>query len=153
MTLLLEKRITLQSARYLSRVNHNVQLMILENFGVEKINEIHRIKILTSKDNVKLPYLQRLVNVVNDLVPRKTQVSVTVDSRMLNKYLELVGDFKKYAITNYEDMFKTKNCNSYCKVALNSEHMRFYLEKDIVSQELLDLVNAKNSDELRKCEK
>ena len=57
MVLLLEKRINLQAGRYLARVNHEVQVMILENFGIENINTIHMIKFLTSKDNIKLPEL------------------------------------------------------------------------------------------------
>ncbi|MCL2321867.1 MAG: ParB/Srx family N-terminal domain-containing protein, partial [Oscillospiraceae bacterium] len=48
MVLLLEKRIKLQSARYLARVNHQTQRMILEKYGIENINILHRVEFLTA---------------------------------------------------------------------------------------------------------
>ncbi|MCL2323727.1 MAG: hypothetical protein FWC47_16675, partial [Oscillospiraceae bacterium] len=64
------------------------------------------------------------------------------------KCLEMVADFKKYAITSFESTFKTKNCDKYCKVSVNYEDMKYYLEKEIISKSLLDSVLVKNREEL-----
>ena len=149
MVLVLENRIKLEAAKYLSRVNHDMQIMILENFGIEHINELHRVKYLTSQDNLMLPQLLKKIEVAKDLVPWKTRVTMVVNKYVLPKCLEMVGEFKKFAITNFENTFKTKNCDKYCKVAVNYEDMKFYLEKGIIDQSLLDLVLVKNSEELK----
>ncbi|MCL2320885.1 MAG: ParB N-terminal domain-containing protein [Oscillospiraceae bacterium] len=57
MLLVLENRIKLESAKCLARVNQDMQLMILENFGLEHINEVHRVKYLTEQNNLTLPQL------------------------------------------------------------------------------------------------
>ncbi len=153
MVLLLEKRITLQAARYLARVNHDVQLMILENFGIENINIKHRIKYLTSKDNVKLPELLKRIEVANGLVPHKTTVNVTVAKHLVPKLFDVLGEFKDYSVINYQYVFNTKNANKYCNIVYDEEHVKFYLEKEILNKKAVDLVNVKNQEELSKAKK
>ena len=150
MVLVLENRIKLEAAKHLSRVNHDMQLMILENFGIEHLNELHRVKYLTSQDNLTLPQLLSRIKVAKDLVPWKTKVTIVVNKYVAPKCLEMVGDLKKYAITNFENTFKTKNCDKYCKVSVNYEDMRFFLEKEIINKKLLDSIMVKNREELLK---
>jgi len=150
MVLVLEDRIKLESAKFLSRVNHDVQLMILENFGIEHLNEVHRVKYLTAQDNISLPQLLSRIKTAKTLVPWKTKITITVNKYVAPKCLEFVGNLKKYAITNFENTFKTKNCDSYCKVSVNYEDIKYYLENEIISQKTIDLLKVKNYDELRK---
>jgi len=148
MVLLLENRIKLEPAKCLARVNQDMQLMILENFGIEYINELHRIKYLTKEDNLTLPRLLRRINTAMELVPWKTRITIVVNKYLIEPCLKYVGDFKKYAIMNFEEKFNTKNSDEYCKVAVNYEEMKYYLEKEIINKSLLDLVFAKNREEL-----
>ncbi|MCL2321574.1 MAG: ParB/RepB/Spo0J family partition protein, partial [Oscillospiraceae bacterium] len=150
MVLLLEKRINLQAARYLARVNHEVQVMILENFGIENINTIHRIKLLTMKDNIELPELLKLIEKAKELVPFKTTIKVTVVRHLVNKFFELAADLNKYAITNYQGVFHTNNSKRYCNIAYNEEEIKYYLEKDMINLENLNIVNARNIEELHR---
>jgi len=148
MVLVLENRIKLEAAKHLSRVNHDMQLMILENFGIEHLNELHRVKYLTSQDNLTLPQLLSRIKVAKDLVPWKTKVTIVVNKYVAPKCLEMLADLKKYAITNFENTFKTKNCDKYCKVSVNYEDMKFFLEKEIINRRLFDSVLVKNREEL-----
>ncbi|MCL2321614.1 MAG: ParB/RepB/Spo0J family partition protein [Oscillospiraceae bacterium] len=150
MVLVLENRIKLEAAKCLARVNLDMQIMILENFGIDHVNELHRIKYLTKQDNLTLPQLLKRIEVAKDLVPWKTKVTLIVNKYVAPKCLEMVGELKKYAITNFESKFKTKTSDKYCKVSVNYEDMKYYLEKEIISQKLIDMVAVKNYDELRR---
>ena len=148
MVLVLENRIKLEAAKCLARVNHDMQIMILENFGIDHVNELYRIKYLTKQDNLTLPQLLSRIKTAKELVPWKTKVTLIVNKYVAPKCLEMVADFKKYAITSFESTFKTKNCDKYCKVSVNYEDMKYYLEKEIISKSLLDSVLVKNREEL-----
>jgi len=148
MVLVLENRIKLEAAKCLARVNHDMQIMILENFGIDHVNELYRIKYLTKQDNLTLPQLLSRIKTAKELVPWKTKVILIVNKYVAPKCLEMVADFKKYAITSFESTFKTKNCDKYCKVSVNYEDMKYYLEKEIISKSLLDSVLVKNREEL-----
>ena len=151
MALLLEKRINLQAARYLAKVNHDVQRMILENFGIENVNTIHMIKLLTCKDDVKLPELLSLIEAAKKLVPYKVNFKVTVVRHLVDKFFELAAGFKKYVILNFEHVFKTKNSDRYCKITFDEEQIKFYLEKNMINEKNLKMVRAKNREELQRC--
>jgi hypothetical protein len=151
MLLLLEKRIKLQAARYLARINHDVQIMILEHFGIENINTIHMIKYLTNKDNVKLPELLKRIETAKSLVPFKTTVKVTIARHLVNKFFEFAADFNRYAIINYQGVFQTKNSKKYCNIAYNEEEIKFYLENGTIHKKHFNTVNARNIEELQRC--
>ncbi|MCL2323833.1 MAG: hypothetical protein FWC47_17215, partial [Oscillospiraceae bacterium] len=149
MVLLLEKRIKLQSARYLSRVSHNTQRMILEKYGIEQVNIIHRIKFLTSDDAKTEERLQKWIDVANDLVPFTTNISVTINKDLVGEYMKLNADFNEYAMLNYEGKFQRNNSDYYFKVKFDADHMKFYSEKGYVDEKVLGKVNAKTIPELK----
>ncbi|MCL2320884.1 MAG: hypothetical protein FWC47_02120 [Oscillospiraceae bacterium] len=88
------------------------------------------------------------IEVAKGLVPWKTKVTITVNKYLIEPCLKYVLDFKKYAIMNFENKFNTKNCDKYCKVAVNYEDIKYYVEKEIINKSLLDLVMVKNREEL-----
>ena len=150
MVLLLEKRINLQAGRYLARVNHEMQVAILENFGIENINTIHRIKFLTVKDNMKLPELLEMIEKAKELVPFRTTIKITVTRHLVDKFFEFAADFNKYAIMNYQGVFHTNNSKKYCNIAYNEEEIKYYLEKDMINKNNFNIVNARNIEELHR---
>jgi len=149
MVLLLEKRIKLQSARYLARVNHKTQRMILEKYGIENINITHRIKYLTTNNARSEEQLQQSINVANTLVPFTTNLTITINKDLLGDYMKLNADFNVNAMTNYESKFQRNNSDYYFKVRFNEQDMKCYLEKDYVDAKTLGRVKAKNFTELK----
>ena len=151
MVLLLEKRINLQAGRYLARVNHEMQVAILENFGIENINTIHQIKFLTNKDNMKLPELLKKIETAKDLVPFKTTVKITVARHLVDKFFEFAASLNKYAIFNFQGVFRTKDSRKYCNIAYDEEDIKFYLEKNMINMKNFNIVNARNIEQLQRC--
>ena len=149
MVLLLEKRIKLQSARYLSRVNHETQRMILEKFGIEQINIIHRIKYLTKGNCKTEEQMENRVKTANELIPFTTNISVTLNKDLVNDYMKLAADFNVEAMRNYEGKFRRGNSDYYFKVRCNEEDMKFYLEKGLVDEKTLGIAKAKTFAELK----
>jgi len=151
MVLLLEKRINLQAGRYLARVNHEMQVAILENFGIENINTIHQIKFLTNQDNMKLPELLKKIETAKDLVPFKTTIKITVARHLVDKFFEFAADLNKYAIFNFQGVFRTKDSRKYCNIAYDEEDIKFYLEKNMINMKNFNIVNARNIEQLQRC--
>ncbi|MCL2321611.1 MAG: ParB N-terminal domain-containing protein [Oscillospiraceae bacterium] len=149
MVLLLEKRIKLQSARYLSRVNHKTQRMILEKYGIDQINIIHRVKFLTNTSCETEEQMQKKIDIANTLVPFTTNLTITINKDLLGDYMKLNADFNVNAMRNYESKFQRNNSDYYFKVRYSNEDMKCYLEKDYVDAKTLGRVRAKNFAELK----
>ena len=151
MLLLLEKRINMTAGRYLARVSHDAQIMILEHFGIENINTIHMIKLLTSKKNIKLPELLKMIETAKGMVPFKTTFKIRVSRHLVGKFFEFAAEFNKYAIYNLQGVFQTKNSKRYCNIVYNEEEIKFYLEKDMINLKNFNMVNARNIEQLQRC--
>ena len=149
MVLLLEKRIKLQSARYLARVNHQTQRMILEKYGIEQINILHRVKFLTKGNCDTEEQMEKKIVIANDLVPFTTNLTITINKDLLGDYMKLNADFNVNAMINYESKFQRNNSDYYFKVKFSNEDMKCYLEKDYVDAKTLGRVKAKNFAELK----
>jgi len=148
MVLLLEKRIKLQSARYLSRVSHDMQRLILQKLGVQNINVIHRVKYITSMDPKTENKLDEIVAAANKLVPFWTTVKITMNKDLVNEYMKMNAEFNEYAMKNYESKFRRNNSDYYFKVRYDKDHMRYYIEKEYLDENLLRRVGAKTFKEL-----
>ena len=149
MVLLLEKRIKLQSARYLARVSHDTQRMILEKYGIEQVNIIHRIKFITNEDPKTEERLAKRIEIANTLVPFTTNISVTINKDLLGDYIKLNADFNVNAMINYEGKFQRNNSKYYFNFRFSEEDMNYYLEKGYVDATTLSKINAKNFAELK----
>jgi hypothetical protein len=143
MVLLLEKRIKLQSARYLARINHETQKMILNKYGIEKINIIHRIKFLTGSEVKSEEQMEKKIEIANTLVPFTTNITVTLNKDLVNDYMKLNADFNEQAMKNYEGKFQRNNSDYYFKVKYDADHMKYYMEQDYVDSKVLGRVSAK----------
>ncbi|MCL2321463.1 MAG: hypothetical protein FWC47_05065 [Oscillospiraceae bacterium] len=84
------------------------------------------------------------------MVPFKTTIKVTVVRHLVDKFFEFAADFNKYAIINYQGVFKTKNSKKYCNIAYNEEEIKFYLEKGMINKDNFNIVNARNIEELHR---
>ena len=149
MVLLLEKRIKLQSARYLSRVSHNMQRLILEKLGIENINVIHRVKYITSTEPSSEKKLEESIAIANELVPFQTTVKVTMNKDLVNEYMKMNAEFNEYAMRNYESKYRRNNSDYYFKVRYDKDHMRYYIEKEYLDEKILGRVSAKTFKELK----
>ena len=149
MVLLLEKRVKLQSARLLARVNHQTQRMILEKYGIENINILHRVEFLTAANVKTEEGLQQRIDAANTLVPFTTNLTITINKDLLGDYMKLNADFNENAMRNFESKFQRNNSYFYFKVGVNEEEMKYYLEQDYIDAKTLGRAKAKNFDELK----
>ena len=95
------ERIKLKAALYLTRVSKELQEGILEHFGVEAVNAIFRLKLLTSNDNISLDELKKRINTVNKMTPEKTKITLEIHRTLINSLIDLLLSFKRAEAAEY----------------------------------------------------
>jgi len=148
MTLLFEKRITLQTARLLAKVNKESQITILENVNYKELNCKHRMKYITSGGNISIKDLKKRIKESESLVPYKTTFTVEIHKEALEKCANLILDMKKDITFALGAKSIVKNINEFCKVTYNKDEMKYYLEKNMIDQKVLERLTAKTLNEL-----
>jgi len=145
---LYEGKINLKAAVYLARVSKDLQEDIIKHFGVESVNAIFRLKLLTAKDNVSLDELKKRINQVNDLTPEKTRITIEVHRALLNALIDLLIMFKKREAAEYAGKTTVGKFNNVFKIKCNMEDMGYYLEKGIVNKASINKLLASNIKEM-----
>ena len=148
MTLLFEKRITLQTARLLAKVNKEVQIAILENVDYKELNCKHRMEYITKDCDTSTDEIKKRIKESQDLVPHKTTFTIEIHKDALEKCTNSILDIKKDVTVTLGSKFAVKNIDEFCKVAYNKDHMKYYLEKNMIDQTVLDRLTAKTVREL-----
>ena len=148
MTLLFEKRIDLQTARLLAKVDKQSQIAILENIDYKELKCKHRMEYITKDGNTSTENIKKRIKESKDLVPYKTTITIEVHNAALGKAIDLILDVKKNITTDLGAKFSVKNINEFCKVTYNKDQMKYYLEKNMVDQKVLDRLTAKTINEL-----
>ena len=143
-------RIKLKAALYLTRVSKNLQEDILEHFGVESVNAIFRLKLLTAKDNIKLEELKKQINVVNNLTPEKTRITLEVHRTLLNSLIDLLLAFKRAEAAEYAGKATIGKFSNVFNIKCNKEDMGFYLEKGVINEVSLNKLLAVSIQEMAK---
>jgi len=148
MTLLFEKRITLQTARLLSKVNKESQITILENINYKELNCKHRMKYITSGGNISIKDLKKRIKESESLVPYRTTFTIEIHKEALEKCANLILDMKKDITFALGAKSIVKNIDEFCKVTYNKDEMKYYLEKNMIDQKVLERLTAKTLNEL-----
>ncbi|MCL2321661.1 MAG: ParB/RepB/Spo0J family partition protein [Oscillospiraceae bacterium] len=148
MTLLFEKRITLQTARLLAKMNHESQITILENVDYKELNCKHRMKYITSVGNLSKQELKKRIKESESLVPYKTNFNIEIHREALAKCANLILDMKKDIIIALGAKVVVKDINEFCKVTYNKDDMRYYIENNIIDEKVLERLKAKTLSEL-----
>ena len=143
LTLLYEKRISLQVARCFARVSHEAQLTILNNIDFKNINNYHRIKYITGYDGNDLKEIKSRVENSKNLVPDKIKFTVEIHKKLLSKASENFIDLKKYAVTKLASVFKKDNIDQYCKIRFDKSFMGDYVSKELLDENSLKKLEAK----------
>lgn len=143
MTLLLEKRITLQIARLLAKVNTEVQKAILENMDFSELNCYLRMKFITQDDNLTIEKLKSRIEKSKELIPQKITFTIEIHKDILEKAIGSLIDIRKYAVTTLAGKFKVDNIDQYCKVRYDKENMNFYLKKKLIDEKVVGKLTVK----------
>jgi ferritin-like protein len=83
-----------------------------------------------------------------DLVPHKTTFTIEIHKDALGKCVDSILDMKKNITIDLGAKFAVKNIEEFCKVTYNKDQMKYYLEKDMVDQAVLDRLTAKTVGDL-----
>ena len=150
MTLLFEKRISLSIARLFARVDHDVQLMILQNIDYKDLNCYHKMKyIIGDGSSLKKPdIIKELVDKSRDLVPEEITFTVTINKKLLDKATENLVELKKYAVLNLTG--SVDNANRFCKIRFDKKQMNYYLDQNLIDEERVNKLRTKKIREVFK---
>ena len=147
-TLLFEKRITLEIARLFAKLDHDIQLLILNSVDFKDINCFHRIKFIIGDGSIKDPEkIKELIEKSRTMVPEQISFNVTINKRILGKACENLIDLKRYAALNFSGTFGD-NTNRFCKVSFDQNIIKYYLEQNLIDEKTVNKLTAKTIREI-----
>ena len=125
--------INLKAACYLTRVSKELQEDIIREFGVESVNAIFRLKLLVTDEKITLEKLKKQIEVVNNMTPNKTRLTIEVQRELLSALIELLLQFKRFEAASQAGKMRGKFKNVF-NFKCNMEDMKFYLEKGTINE-------------------
>jgi hypothetical protein len=117
--------------------------MILEKYGIDQINIIHRVKYLTNTNIKTEEQLEKGIETANTLVPFTTNITVKLNKDLVDSWMKLNADFNVEAMKNYESKFRRDNSDYYFKVRYNNSDMKCYMEQEYIDAKTLGIATAK----------
>ena len=145
LTLLYEERITLKAALYLTKVSKETQENILEKFGVDGVNKIYKLKLITKEGNISLEKLEEKIDELKSYTPPKTKIILEVSREFVNPLLEYLLNFKKEQINPFANKHTRGVTTSAFRVRYDAEAMNLYAKQNIIDEITLKKLIAKLS--------
>ncbi|MCL2323171.1 MAG: hypothetical protein FWC47_13850, partial [Oscillospiraceae bacterium] len=145
LTLLYEERISVKAALYLTKVSKETQINILERFGVNGVNKIYKLKLLTSEGDISLEQLEEKIEELENYTPPKTKIIIEVQREFVNPLLEYLLSFKKDKINPFANKYTRGVTTSAFKVRYDIDAMEAYAEQNIIDEITLKKLVSKLS--------
>jgi len=145
LTLLYEERISVKAALYLTKVSKETQINILERFGVNGVNKIYKLKLLTAEGDISLEQLEETIEELENYTPPKTKIIIEVQREFVNPLLEYLLSFKKDHINPFANKYTRGVTTSAFRVRYDEEAMNDYAKQNIIDEITLRKLVAKLS--------
>jgi ParB family chromosome partitioning protein len=139
--------INLKAACYLTRVPKDLQEDIIREFGVESVNAIFRLKLLVANEKITLEKLKKQIEVVNNMTPDKTRLTIEVQRELLSALIELLLEFKRFEAGNQAGKMQGKFKNVF-NFKCNMSDMKYYLDKSLIDKVSLNKLLAQTITEM-----
>lgn len=139
-TLLYKKELNLASAKQLAKFKPEDQLYILEHTSLDNLNEQFKTRVLTKNINLENPSqkdLDRKLDTIENIVPGTTSIRIDIAKESLNKFLNVVIDFKKDELSKFSRDKDRKYIKKNFKVTLKDSDMKLYQKKGIIDEALI----------------
>jgi hypothetical protein len=136
LTLLYEDRIKLKTAIYLARVPKEMQLNILERFGIKGVNTIFKLKLLTCDGDISIEKLDDKIKYLETFTPPKTRITIEVSREFLAKLIDCLIELKDQVIIPFACKNTRGKTSSVFKVRFNSEDMEHYFKEKVVDEKI-----------------
>ena len=139
-TLVSKKELNLNSAKEIAKFNEKDQLYILEHTKLENLNEGFKVKLLAKDIDLNAPSQKALddkIETLERVVPNTTTVNVEIAKDKLEKFLNVVINFKKEELASFSRLKDRKYIKKTIRVSLNERDMKLYASKGIIDEALV----------------
>ena len=144
LALLYDEKISLQVATYLTKVPMEMQEKIIDSYGVEGMKAIHKMKLLTNKQDITMEDLEKLLKKVENIEPYTTTITIKICQYILDAFLKHLLSFKEKEATRQAELVGGRFSNVF-KIRFKEGHMEEYLKAGRIDKATLDkLVTVNN---------
>jgi len=148
--LLYDEEISIQVATYLTKVSKETQVNILKTCGVEGVNKIFKLKLLTDeREDMTVEKIKNKLKNIDKLAPIKTKVVLEIHKTLFNPLMEHLLEFKRNDAAKFTGNFKG-NFNGVFNAKFKNEDVELYREKNLVNEVTMKKLLAKNVSEMSK---
>ena len=141
MTLVSKKKLNMDSAKKLAKFKQEDQVYILEHTTLENLNQGFKAKVLAKDIDPEKPIQKQIDNkieILNRMVPNTTTVKVEIAKDRLEKFLNLIINFKKEELAGFSKLSDRKYIKKTINVAVNENHMKHYISNGLIDRTLVN---------------
>ncbi|MCL2321307.1 MAG: hypothetical protein FWC47_04285, partial [Oscillospiraceae bacterium] len=107
---------------------------ILEKFGVNGVNKIYKLKLITAEGNISLEQLEEKIDELKNFTPPKTKITIEVQREFVNPLLEYLLNFKKDNINPYANKYTRGVTTSAFRVRYDIDAMEDYAKQNVIDK-------------------